>query len=138
MEQEDPGLQWFLAKLEQQWPGFRGGDETTRNVAALVWNQLGGACDVGSIVAQLPGTRRTIERLFRRQLNCSISEVTAFARLELAKWLLIETSLPIHKIASKAGYSSSDWLGKVMRRETGLTPSEFRRAVQIERDSETF
>jgi AraC family transcriptional regulator, arabinose operon regulatory protein len=73
-----------------------------------------------------------MERRFRHQLGCSIGEVNAFARLELAKWLLTETSWPINSVATKAGYSSSAWMGKVVRRHTGMTPGEFRRQVAQE------
>lgn len=126
MVQDVPDCEWCLEKLRAHWPGFGVEDEVARKVTEVIWRYLHGAFDVTSILEHLPVTRRAIERHFRSQYGCTISEVRAFARLELAKWLLEKTSLPIHTVAMNAGYTSSDWLGKVIRRNTGMTPSEYR------------
>lgn len=126
MAQDVPTVDWILERLRANWPGFGVEDDVARQATEVLWSNLRRASDVTSIVQHLPVTRRTIERHFRRQYGCTISEVSAFTRLELAKWLLAETSLPIHSVAMNAGYTSSDWLGKVVRRNTGMTPSEYR------------
>ena len=130
MARDVPDFEWILKKLRANWPGFAVEDGVAKETAGVIWKNLRKALDVTSIVEQLPVTRRTIERHFRRQYGCTVSEVSAFARLELAKWLLAETSLPIHTVATNAGYASSDWMGKVVRRNTGMTPSEYRLRIR--------
>ena len=134
MEQCLPGVVWLLERMKASWPDFCGDDRVVTQAVEEIWRQLGGVCDVESIVAKLPQTRRTLERRFRRRLNCGIRDVRAFARLELAKCLLAETSLPINKVAARAGYSSSDWMGKVVRRNTGMTPGEYRRQALADKN----
>ncbi len=126
MAQDVPIFDWILERLRVKWPGFGVEDEVARKAMEVIWRKLGSEVDVSMVVEHLPATRRTIERHFRRHYDCSISEARAFAKLELAKWLLTETSLPIHLVATRAGYASSDWMGKVVRRTTGMTPCEYR------------
>ena len=127
---DTPGFDWFLKKLLVDRTGFDdvldGRKEIARKAAEFIWRNIQDVMDVDSIVDEVSVSRRTLERYFRKQYGLTICEVIAVARLELAKWLLTETLLPIHAVATEAGYSSSDWMGKVIRRDTGATPSRYR------------
>jgi transcriptional regulator GlxA family with amidase domain len=127
MAQDVPTFDWLLNRLLGNRPGLEVDDTLAVKSAAFIWDNIHRSLDVPSIVRRVPATRRTMERRFRSQFGRSIRQVVAFARLELAKWLLARSELPIHRVAQHAGYSSSDWMGKVVRRETGMTPSEYRR-----------
>jgi LacI family transcriptional regulator, galactose operon repressor len=127
MAQDVPTFDWLMKRLMDNRPGLEVDDSLAIKSADFIWSNIHRSLDVPSIVRRVPATRRTMERRFRSQFGRSIRQVVAFARLELAKWLLAESQLPIHRIAQRAGYSSSDWMGKVVRRETGMTPSEYRR-----------
>jgi AraC-like DNA-binding protein len=48
-------------------------------------------------------------------------------RLNHAKRLLRETSLPIAEVAAASGYSEVSYFGRRFRIEVGCTPSEYRR-----------
>lgn len=126
-EQTEPSLDWFLAMLEERLPGFRQCDDVVKKTAIQIWRRRRSPCTIDEIVAALPCTRRTIERRIRRQLACSVNDMIALGRLEHAKWLLVNSSHSVRMIAAQSGFSSSDWLGKVIRRSTGLTPCEYRR-----------
>ena len=126
MRKDSPDFDWFFERLMENRHNFRGDEEIVREATKVIWNTIHSSVDVNSIVEELPVTRRTLERYFRDQFGHTIREVVALARLELAKWLLSETPLPIHTIAKQAGYSSSDWMGKVIRQNTGATPTEYR------------
>ncbi len=74
----------------------------------------------------LPVTRRTLERKFEKSIGYSIgTEITRY-RLERAKHLLANTTLPIKHIALAVGFSGTDWMGKVFNRELGMTPGQYR------------
>jgi len=49
-----------------------------------------------------------------------------------AKKLLVETSKPINVIALECGYSSSWILSRTLKRDTGMTPTTYRRERQGE------
>src|SRR3990170_3752443 len=99
MAQEAPEFDWLLEKLTEDGPGVEVEDTLVFKCAVFIWTNIHGSLDVPSIVRHVPATRRTMERRFRSQFGRTIRQVVAFARLELAKWLLTESSLPIHCVA---------------------------------------
>jgi AraC family transcriptional regulator of arabinose operon len=47
-------------------------------------------------------------------------------RMEHAMFLLINTNMPIHKIALQSGFSNSNYYSKVFRKAVGMEPSRYR------------
>ena len=41
--------------------------------------------------------------------------------------MLLETDMPVHKVAQTAGFNSLSYLERVFRRETGMSLAKFRR-----------
>lgn len=81
---------------------------------------------VQAVVHHTAVSRRALEIRFQRSLGRSIREEIERLRLELAKQLLLETVLPIWKIAEHTGFSSYTYLSRVFRRVTGTTLAAFR------------
>lgn len=81
---------------------------------------------VGEIakVVGLSNNRLTI--LFRQQCGCGIAEYLTKYRINEAKNLLEGTGDKMYEIASRVGYTNSQYFCKVFKRETGYTPSEYR------------
>jgi LacI family transcriptional regulator len=79
------------------------------------------------IVKHLGISRRALEIRFQRSLGWSIREEIERVRLDFAKQLLAETDLTAAKIAENTGFSGEDYLGKVFRRATKMTLSQYRR-----------
>jgi AraC family transcriptional regulator len=65
-------------------------------------------------------------RLFKRSLQVTPHQYVLGQRIEQAKQLLKETSLPIMDIALQCGFSSHSHLGKWFRQQTGVTPKMYR------------
>jgi LacI family transcriptional regulator len=82
---------------------------------------------VGHVVKHSSVSRRVLEIRFQKSLGRSIRAEIQRVRLNWVKQLLIETDLPIEKIADCAGFSSRSYLSEVFRRETGVTLAIFRR-----------
>lgn len=88
------------------------------------------ACDpitVKDLVVRFSVNRRTLQRLFLRNLHCSPNSEIARVRISRAKRLLAETDLPVSKVAKACGFSGTVSLGIAFRRETGLSPGRFRK-----------
>lgn len=66
--------------------------------------------------------------LFKQFTGCSLIEFVTRLRMERAKMLLRETSLPIYKISEMVGYSDSFYFTRIFTKETGMSPREFRRS----------
>ena len=102
-------------------------DPVVFNALQLIWNHSYRDFGVEDIVRKLPMTRRTLERRFRRCLGHSIGAEITRCRIERAKHLLINTTLPIKHIALAVGYAGTDRLAKAFQQATNQTPTQFRR-----------
>ena len=67
-----------------------------------------------------------IARLFKSLGSVSLHQYILNQRISQANYYLSETSLSIKEIAQKLGYHDSHNFMKIYKRETGLTPSEYR------------
>jgi AraC family transcriptional regulator of adaptative response/methylated-DNA-[protein]-cysteine methyltransferase len=70
---------------------------------------------------------RQLTRLFARYLQASPSKVARTARVQRAKRLLDETSLPMTEIAMQAGFGSLRRFNSVFAEVYGRPPTEIRR-----------
>ena len=85
---------------------------------------------VDDVIRSVALSRRMAELRFRQVLGRSINEVIQSERIELIRRALIETNLPISKIADKTGFSSPTYMGVVFKKMTGLTPLQYRSELQ--------
>jgi transcriptional regulator GlxA family with amidase domain len=69
---------------------------------------------------------RQLERLFRRHLGHGIHQQYLSMRLERARQLLRETTLPVLDVAIATGFSSSSQFARAYRRSFGEPPSHTR------------
>jgi LacI family transcriptional regulator len=72
-------------------------------------------------------SRRTLEVRFRKVMGRSVLEEITRSRLERARHLLLETDLPIQAVAESVGLKDANYLARVFHRETGMSPTAFRR-----------
>lgn len=83
-------------------------------------------------------SRRQLERLYQRYLQCVPTRYYLELRLERARQLLLQTSMPIVDIALACGFISAPHFSKCYRDTFGLPPRDERRraAGQIEANKE--
>jgi len=81
---------------------------------------------VQDVLAWLDISRSTLERRFRASLGHSPHEEIQRARLKRVKVLLRETDWPLARIAEDAGFEHSEYMMVQFKRETGLTPTQWR------------
>lgn len=82
--------------------------------------------DVPAVVRHARASRRTLEAAFRRVLGRTILQEISRVRVERAKDLLMNTDLAMPGICERTGFSYPSRLSYVIKRETGMTPVEFR------------
>jgi AraC family transcriptional regulator of adaptative response / DNA-3-methyladenine glycosylase II len=83
---------------------------------------------VESLAQRLGVGARQLTRLFARHLQASPSEVAKTARVQRAKRLIDESSLPMTEIAMRAGFGSLRRFNSVFSEVYGRPPSKIRRA----------
>jgi len=86
---------------------------------------------VQQIIADIPVSRRTLERRFQQWIGRTIEQELIRVRLEQAKFLIRETQFQITKIGPRVGILDPHYFMRFFHRETGLTPSQYRRQNQI-------
>jgi LacI family transcriptional regulator len=86
-----------------------------------------GTLQVSDVVAELPVSRRSLERRFRETVGTTIHDQIMLARIEKARRLLIETEDPLKRIAEQSGFSSLEHLCKAFKKSEKTTPGEYRK-----------
>jgi len=85
------------------------------------------ALQVGDVIDAVAISRRSLERRFREHVGKSPQQEIQRVHIERARTLLAETDLAMPEIAENSGFKNADRLAAVFRRETGFTPSQYRR-----------
>ncbi len=70
-----------------------------------------------------------MSRLFKSTMKCSLSQYITTMRIEKAKDLLADPTQKMLAIAYEVGYCDCAHFSKKFKRETGMTPSEYRTMI---------
>jgi LacI family transcriptional regulator len=89
-----------------------------------------GPLTMADLYRAVPVARHRAERGFRRLLGRSITDELRRMRVESAKRLLESTNLSMPEVAIRSGFANASKLAIHFRRETGGTPTEYRRSFQ--------
>ncbi len=71
-------------------------------------------------------SERNFLRRFKTEIGITPSDYLLYVRLDMCCRLLIETDLPVDKIARRCGIGSGGRLSKLFRKHLALTPTEYR------------
>lgn len=72
-----------------------------------------------------------VARSFRRFMGCTFGDYLAEIRIRQAFELLRSSKVPIVEVAYACGFADHAHLCRTLKKSTGLTPSDFRRTVQM-------
>ena len=75
-------------------------------------------------------SRTAFYELSNQCLNCSVMQYIKRIRMEKAKKLLADPSIPIAKVAEKVGFWDYNYFIRVFKKETGISCKEFRQEAQ--------
>lgn len=70
-------------------------------------------------------------RLFQKHLGFSPNEYLIQLRLENAKKLLLNTSLPANKITSMVGIADENYFYRLFKNRVGISVREFRKGCML-------
>ena len=59
----------------------------------------------------------------------TLVELITDLRMELAQKLLAQKELPVKEIAGRCGYSDQFYFSRIFKKQTGLSPKEYRGEV---------
>jgi two-component system response regulator YesN len=67
-----------------------------------------------------------LSRLFKEQMECNFLEYLIGIRVKAAQELLINTNMKINEIAEEVGYTNSYSFNRIFKKQTGMTPGEYK------------
>ncbi len=76
--------------------------------------------------ASLNVNRSYLSSLFRRVMGITLTEYVTKRRIDYASELLSNTQYPIKNIAKQAGIPDVQYFSRLFKKNTGLTPSQYR------------
>lgn len=80
-------------------------------------------------------SERNFLRRFKVEMGLTPSDYLLSVRLDMSCRLLLETDLPVDKIARRCGSGSGGQLAKLFRKHLATTPTEYRSCARTSRDS---
>ncbi len=81
---------------------------------------------VDDVVAHVHISRSLLQRRFKEALGRTLHDEFFQVRLNHARFLLEESDMPIAWVAEKSAFNHQAYLGKVFKKELGMTPLEYR------------
>jgi AraC-like DNA-binding protein len=72
-----------------------------------------------------------LHRIFQAETGMTIGEYLTHLRIEKAKLLLMHTDIPNASIASRTGISSQQYFCRLFKKETGMSPQEYRKSYAL-------
>jgi len=103
-------------------------DRELAQAISFIRQSVNRALTVEQVVATVAVSRRNLERRFQKVLGRSIYAEIRRVRVDEIARLLVETNLPISRIAYTLGFSGVHNLSRVFRKEKGMSPLAYREA----------
>lgn len=100
-----------------------------------IWDHFKEPIGAKQVAATVPMSYRRLHDAFIRHVGHSISDEITRKRIEYACKLLEESDKKILEIAWLSGFTDHDRMGKVFRRELGITPASYRNRFKKEIDA---
>lgn len=71
-------------------------------------------------------SKEHLSRMFKKETGVNLFSYIMKLKLEKGKLLLTETNLTLEEIAQKLGFSTGNYFSKVFKKNTGLSPRDYR------------
>jgi AraC family transcriptional regulator len=103
-------------------PGYK-----VRQITDWITEHVAEDFDLARLAAQVGLSKFHFQRLFKSAMGVSPSRYHINLRMNLARQLLRETKMSVVDVALEVGYANPGHFSQLFRRETGLSPSDYRR-----------
>lgn len=87
------------------------------------------------LLAEIPASRRNLARRFKATIGLTPIEYLQKTRIEAAKGLLEKTGNSVQEVMFLTGYSDQKSFRQLFRRNTGMTPTQYREKFAVSRSS---
>ena len=138
MRNQDGSINWgnldYSRKSESRMEGqlqemrqVSGKRNVEKEVKQYGRNHLADDLNVTRIAEIMHFNPQYLTRTFKVETNQGILEYITTERIEAAKKFLVETNIPIKEIAALVGYQDYAYFTRVFKKETGMSPKQYRK-----------
>lgn len=117
-------IEMFIAKL--MYTNKKQMHEIVEAAAKYINERLTEDLTVFTLAEQFHVARNYFSRLFKKEMGEGCNEYITRLRIEKAKQLLGASRLKTYEIAEKVGYHDTNYFSLAFKKNTGLSPKEFR------------
>ena len=107
-------------------------DPEIEAVLQFIRNHVQDQIDVEHVMQHFKGSRRTLENRFKKHLGRTPLAEIHRVRLNLIRQYLRDTDLSLTEVAEKSGIATINHLCSFFKKQTGLTPAEYRARARKE------
>jgi AraC-like DNA-binding protein len=128
------GLLAFLYSLEGGQTASRtpGDNAHVEKALAIMQGSIEGELDLVAICDRIQLSREHFVRLFSERMGMPPMRYYSRLKIEAARAMLSSTNLRVQEIADKLGYENQFNFARAFKRESGMTPTEYR-AIRLQR-----
>ncbi|MBN1846441.1 MAG: substrate-binding domain-containing protein, partial [Sedimentisphaerales bacterium] len=102
-------------------------DGDVANALRFIRDHIRQPIQVDDVTEHIAMTRQGLNKKFHKCLNRTVHQEIIRARIQQITHMLMETSMSISDIAHSMGYAEMKYISRLFHRETGLSPSQYRR-----------
>jgi two-component system, response regulator YesN len=84
----------------------------------------------GDVASELGVSESTLGKRFKRDTGHSFVEYSTMVRVKKALEFLADPACRVNEVANRVGIADSRYFSSIFKRQTGYTPSEFRKIVE--------
>lgn len=103
------------------------------SVKKYVEEHAKGSFRIADVCACLGYSKSYLCRIFRAQTGTTISTYATEVKINIAKRLIREDRLNFTEISDKLAFDNPQYFSRVFKRVTGMSPTEFKRTLRLER-----
>lgn len=97
-----------------------------KNAISYIHNHLDMPLSLEEVCKNIHINRCYLSEIFKKQVNCTFTQYVLKQRISLAKKLLRDSSLNVHMIAEKCGFSNHSYFCTCFKKVVGLSPCAYR------------
>ena len=106
------------------------GDPNVVEAVRFIRHEVANGVRADDVLANAGVSRSALEKAFKRAIGRTIHQEITRARIQLTQEMLANTNLALPDVAARCGFSDRTRLSSVFRRETGMTPKQYRQRAR--------
>ncbi|MGN7310992.1 response regulator transcription factor [Alkalicoccobacillus gibsonii] len=107
------------------------GAQLVEKVRVFITNHYSDEITLSTLASQFHINSTYLSEIFKLNIGKNFSEYLNDVRMEHSKKLLKDPHLKIIDVAHLVGFSNAGYFGTVFKKNTGMTPADYRKAYQV-------